>query len=95
MSKTVINRDPYELSESLPKALVIARTTFLNPNPEPFLVPQEWVWLIRKEVLDYGKHTIRYPLTSTTHQRGVTEFGLAFPEIKQISGIESIEEDDE
>jgi hypothetical protein len=76
--------------ESQEEALV-TRVAIINRSPEPLRVRSKYRGLFHGDLLRYGKHTIRYAVTSSAHQRLVTDFMKDYPGIKVDIGASGLE----
>jgi hypothetical protein len=71
---------------------LITRVAVINRDSKPLRVKQKYSGLFHGDVVRYGKHTIRYAVTSTTHQRLVSAFMKDYPGLKVDIGASGLEQ---
>jgi hypothetical protein len=76
--------------ESQEEAL-ITRIAVINRSPVPVRVKPRYRVLFHGDVVRYGRHTVRYAVTSTAHQRLVTAFMKDYPLLTVDIGASGIE----
>jgi hypothetical protein len=72
--------------------VLVTRVAIINRNPTPVRVGKKYWGLFHGDVVRYGKHTIRYAVTSTAHQRLVTAFMKDYPCLKVDIGASGLEQ---
>ena len=76
--------------ESLEEVLVV-RVSVVNRGAEPVRVAPQYRGLFHGDLVRYGRHTVRYAVTSTAHQRLVTAFMKEYPQLKADIGASGLE----
>jgi hypothetical protein len=71
---------------------LVTRVAIINRSPIPVRVKRRYWGLFHGDVVRYGKHTIRYAVTSTAHQRLVTAFMRDYPHLKVDIGASGLEQ---
>jgi hypothetical protein len=72
--------------------VLVTRVAVINHDPAPLRVKRKYWGLFHGDVVRYGKHTIRYAVTSTAHQRLVTAFMKDYPGLKVDIGASGLEQ---
>jgi hypothetical protein len=70
---------------------LITRVSFINRSPVPVRVKSKYRVLFHGDVVRYGRHTVRYAVTSVDHQRLVTAFMKDYPNVKVDIGASGTE----
>jgi hypothetical protein len=71
--------------------VLVTRVSIIYRGLEPLRVKPKYRVFFHGDVLRYGRHTIRYAVTSTQHQRLVTAFMKDYPGVKVDVGASGLE----
>jgi hypothetical protein len=71
--------------------VLVTRISVINRSPVPVRVSSKYRGLFHGDLIRYGRHTVRYAVTSIDHQRLVTAFMKDFPGLKVDIGASGLE----
>jgi hypothetical protein len=71
--------------------VLVARISVINRSPVPVRVDSRFRGLFHGDSVPYGKHTIRYAVTSVAHQRLVTALMKGYSQLEVDVGASGLE----
>jgi hypothetical protein len=77
--------------DEVQEEVLVTRVSVINRSPVPVRVGSKYWGLFHGELICYGRHTVRYAVTSKDHQRLITAFMKDYPDLKVDIGASGLE----